>query len=253
MVTEKKNNTQEYYVIDFLHIVRTVWRRIWAVILVGVIGAVIGFSYSAFLIPPKYSSSIMLYVNNSSFSLGSSNFSISSSDLTAAQSLVNTYMVILENKTTLDQVIDKTGLDYTYLDLYEMIDSEAVDETEILRVTVTTEDPYESEKIANTIAVVLPERISEIIEGSSMKVVDLGFVNNNKVSPSITRYTEVGLLLGVLVSLIVLIVIALMDDTIHDEEYVHNTYNYPILAKVPNLLGSSEKRYGYYYRKNSSK
>ncbi len=252
MVSEKKNSTQEYYVIDFLHIVRTVWRRIWVVILVGIIGATIGFTYSAFFIPPKYSSSIMLYVNNSSFSLGSSNFSISSSDLTAAQSLVNTYTVILQNRTTYNQVIEKTGLDYSYEEIYDMVDAYAVDETEVLKVKVTCEDPYEAELIANTIADVLPDRIGEIIEGSSMKVVDLGVVNTNKVSPSITKYTEIGLLLGVLLSLIMLVIIALMDDTIHDEEYIHNTYDYPILAKIPNLLGSSDKHYGYYYQRRKS-
>jgi len=44
----------------------------------------------------------------------------------------------------------------------------------------------------------------------------------------------------------VLIVLALMDDTIHDEEYVLKTYDYPILGKVPDLLNSGNKSYGYY-------
>jgi hypothetical protein len=39
-----------------------------------------------------------------------------------------------------------------------------------------------------------------------------------------------------------------MDDTIHDEEYVLRTYDYPILAKIPNLVNDSAKRYGYYYQ-----
>ena len=60
-------------------------------------------------------------------------------------------------------------------------------------------------------------------------------------------------LIGVLGSALVLIVIALMDDTIHDEEYVLRTYDYPILAKVPDLVNSGGKRYGYYYRYKSRK
>ena len=53
--------SQDYYVIDFLHIVKSVWRRIWVLILVAVIGGTAGFLYSTFMITPQYSSSIMLY------------------------------------------------------------------------------------------------------------------------------------------------------------------------------------------------
>ncbi len=244
----ENSNKQEYYIIDFLHIARTVWHKIWIVILSGVLVGVLGFSYATFFITPQYSSSVMLYVNNSSL-LGNTTFSISSSELTAAQGLVKTYTVILKNRTTLNEVIEKAGVDYTYEEIYAMIKASSVNETEVLKVTVTNDDPYEAAAIANSIAEVLPTRISEIIEKSSMKVVDLGVVDTNKVSPSITKYTELGVVLGALAALILLVIVAIMDGTIHDEEYILKNYDYPILAKVPNLLGASEKNYSYYYQK----
>ena len=122
-----------------------------------------------------------------------------------------------------------------------------------MRVTVTCEDPYEASKIANTIAKVLPVRISEIIEGASMEVVDTAIPDYEKVAPSITQYTAIGLVLGILISAIVLFVLALTDDTIHDEEYVLRTYNYPILGRVPDLLNAGNKSYGYYSQKHQRK
>ena len=41
-----------------------------------------------------------------------------------------------------------------------------------------------------------------------------------------------------------------LQDTIHDEEYILRTYDYPILGKVPDLLNKGSKSYGYYYRKH---
>ena len=73
--TENKNS--EYYTIDLLHIFKTLWRRVWVIILVGLLGAVIGFSCASFVVTPQYSSSIMLYVNNG-VSVGGASFSISS-------------------------------------------------------------------------------------------------------------------------------------------------------------------------------
>ena len=217
--------------------------------IVSVIVATLAFSLAAFKIAPTYSSSIMLYVNNST-SIGDLDlgFSISSSELSAAQGLAKTYTVLLKNRTTLEEIIDRTGVPYTWEDLYDMIESGPVNETEVMQVTVTCESPYEAEKIANCIAEVLPKRVDEIIEGATMNVVDGAIANNEKVAPNISMFTVVGFVVGAILSMVVLIIMALMDNTVHDEEYVIKTYGYPILAKVPNLLYSGTKKYGYYYK-----
>ncbi len=247
---KSEKNQKEYYTIDVIHILKTLVKRIWIIALCGILVAAIGFSLAAFVVAPTYSSYIKLYVNNSSFSLGNTNFSISSSELTAAQSLVRTYGEILNSRSTLERVIDKADVECSWKQLSKMIRYEPCNETEIMLVTVTCEDPYEASKIANTIAEVLPVRISEIIDGASMEVVDSAIPEFDKVAPSVTRYTAIGLILGVLFSGIIIVIVALMDDTIHDEEYVLKMYDYPILGKVPNLLDTGNKSYGYYSQNN---
>lgn len=242
----KQENNREFYTIDVLHIFKSLWRRVWVIAFCGLLAATIGFSISAFIISPTYSSYIKLYVNNSSISLGNTSVTFTPSELSAAQSLIRTYGDILDSRSTLERIIEKAGVDYTWKELSEMITYAPSNETEIMRVTVTCEDPYEASRIANTIAEVLPVRISEIINGATMEVVDSAIPDVNKIAPSITKYTAVGLVLGALLSAIVLVVLALMDDTIHDEEYVLRTYDYPILGKVPNLLNSGDKSYNYY-------
>ena len=243
-----ENKTKDYYTIDLAHIIKTLWHKAWLIVLSGFLAAVMGFSIAAFMIKPTYSSSIMLYVNNSSFSLGNTSFSITSSEITAAQNLVRTYTEILNNRTTLEEVISKTEVPYSYRELSGMIVAVPSNETEIMKVTVTTEDPYEAAKIANCIAEVLPARVSVIIDGASMEVVDSAVPELQKVAPSITTYTAVGFVLGVLLSIIVLVILALLDDRIHDEDYILQNYDCPILAKVPDLLNSGSRHYGYYYQ-----
>lgn len=245
----KEKMANDYYTIDLLHIVKMLWKRVWVIILCGILGGGALFSYSAFAIEPQYSSSVMLYVNNN-VSLG--NVTISTSQINAAQSLLKTYIEILNTRTTLEEIIEKSGVDYTYKQLSGMIKAGSSNETEVMKVTVTTNDPYVSAEIANCIAEVLPERINVIIKGATMVPVDYAVPNLSKVAPSVTKYTFVGMVLGVLISAMILAVMAMLDDTIHDEEYVLHTYDYPILAKVPNLLGESTKKYGYYSHYGSS-
>ena len=241
-------NQSEYNSVDVLYIIKNLWGRAWIIILSGILCAAVAFCFAAFLIAPKYSSSIMLYVNNSSFSLGNTSFSISSSEITAAQSLVKTYRELLINRTTLERVIEKTDAPYTYKELAKLIEAAPSNETEIMKVTVTTEDPYEAARIANCIAEVLPVRISEIIDGASMEVVDSAVPELDKVAPSITQFTAIGLLIGLVLSVSVLVVNIIFDDTINDEEYILQTYKHPILAKVPNLVNPGAGSYQYYYR-----
>ena len=245
MERQEKNN-KEFYTIDMLHIVKSLWRNIWMIAFCGVLAAIIGFSIAAFVITPTYSSYVKLYVNNSSFSVG--NTSVSIGQLDAAQKLVRTYGDILDSRSTLEKIIKEADVDYTWKELSKMIAYAPSNDTEVMKVTVTCEDPYVASRIANTIAEVLPVRIAEIIDGASMEVVDTAIPDLNKIAPSITRYTAVGLMLGVVFSVVVLAVVAMMDDAIHDEEYVLRTYDYPILGKVPNLLNTGSKQYGYYPR-----
>ncbi len=251
---EKTMNTKsnEYYVVDLTRILKLIWSKIGIVILVSILTAGIGFSIATFLIPPSYSSSILLYVNNTSFSVNDLGFSISSSEISAAQSLVKTYTVLLKNRTTLERVKDEVELGYSWQELQEMIEAKPEKETEVMRIDVTCGNAAHAAKIANGIAKVLPQRVSEIVEGSSMEVVDSALVNSRKVAPSTTKYTALGLLLGAFITVGILTIIAIMDNTIHEDEYIVNTYDYPILAKIPNLIGDGGKRYGYYYRYKSN-
>ena len=240
------------YTIDLVYLLKSLYRRLWIIILTAIIASVLCFSYAKFCITPLYSSYVKLYVNNNSFTLGSTSVSISPSDITAAQSLLKTYSDILDSRSTLERIKEKSGVNYSWKELSDMIVSTSSNNTEIMKVTVTTYDPYESSKIANTIATVLPIRISEIIDGASMEVVDSAVPNPSKVAPSLTRYTAIGFLVGVLLSVILLSIYILLDDKIYDEEYILQKYDYPILGKVPNLLNTNNKSYSYYSQRTKT-
>ena len=77
----------------------------------------------------------MFYVNNSSISAVTGKFTFSASELAAAQTLVDTYRVILGTRLNLEEVIREGNFNYTYEQLNKMIDSQAVNGTEIFSVT----------------------------------------------------------------------------------------------------------------------
>src|SRR5699024_186342 len=87
----------------------------------------------------------------------------------------------------------------------------------------------------NTIADVLPDKISDIVEGSSVRVVDYAVVPVFPVSPSVTKYAMIGVLLGGVLSVGVIVLMELLNESIRSEDYLIQTYDLPILAVVPTM------------------
>ena len=148
----KKTNDDEIE-IDLLELFRALWNRALIIILVAVLTASAVFAFTFFFISPSYDATASIYVNNSSFSFGSTSFSISSSELSASNSLVNTYIYILKSRTTLEDVISKANLPYTYEELSEMITTNAITGTAAFDVTVRSSSPTEAEHIAGIVIV----------------------------------------------------------------------------------------------------
>ena len=238
------NKSNDEYEIDLMRLMKALLKNAWVIILAAVLAGGAAFGYARFLIAPSYESEALLYVNNSSFSVGSTSFSISSSELSAAQSLVDTYLVILNTRSTLNEVIREAELDYSYEDLKKMISSHPVNSTEVFSITVTSHDPKEAENIANTIAEVLPDKIADIVDGSSVRIVDYAVIPSKKASPSITKYTAMGIMLGGIIACAAVVIRELMDTQIHSEEYLLQTYDLPLLAVIPDLADKNSS--GYY-------
>lgn len=247
-ITKDKNGEIE---IDFHRLAGEVFRKFWLVILMAVVGAVVTFLGTYYLITPQYQSSAMFYVNNSSLSVGDASFSLTSSDITASKSLVDSYIVILQTRESLNDVIDYAGVNRTYGDLQKMISAAAVNSTEIFEVVVTSPDPHEAEKIANAIAYILPKRIATIIDGTSAKVVDAAVVAAKPSSPSYTVNTLIGFLAGMVLTVSMIVFQELFDITIRTEEDISRSCKHPILATVPDMAAPSKG--GSYYTYNTKK
>jgi len=238
----EQKKTGEGTEIDLKRLFDAIWHRAWVILVVSILCGTLAFLGTFYLITPKYQSSAKFYVNNNSLSLGG--MSISSSDLTAAQELVDTYIVILNTRDTLEKVIDASGVKMTYSQIKGMITAAAVNSTEIFEVVVTSPDPAQAEKIAATIVDVLPNVVEGIIDGTSVKPVEHPVKPGYHSSPSYVQNTILGMLIGFVLTVAFVVLREIFDVTIRTEEDIFRCGKYPLLAKVPDM--ASHNRGGYY-------
>lgn len=225
--------------VDLGRIFKSVLSKAWMVALVAILCAALALTGTLYFMEPQYQSSVMFYVNNNNKPSGLSP-SVTYADITAAKSLVETCLVILDTRETVQDVIEHAELEYSYGQVRGMISAEGVNETEVFKVTVTSNDPNEAYAIASSITDVLPGRIKDAVNGSSVAVVDKPVVPTSKSGPSYTQNTLLGFLIGLVLAVGAVTIVEILDTTMKSSEDVENSCTYPILATVPEM-GNANK------------
>ena len=249
-MNQSPNPSSAVVEIDLLQLIEAIWKRIWIVLAATLICGLLAFVTARFIITPTYRSSARMYVNNATERTSNA---ITSAEITAAKNLLDVYIVILNSESTLDAVIEEANLPYTTRYLEGMISAKAVSSTEVFEITATSTNPAEAKLIVDTMIDILPDRIAEIVEGSSAKVVSEAKLPTQKAAPNVSKYTLVGLILGFVASCGVIVVLEMLDTTVHDSTYLTETYDIPVLAVVPDMTKKKKHSgyYGDYYRKEA--
>jgi len=243
---DKRADNQDVVEIDLWKMMLVLLDRWKLIVGAGVAAAVLALLFTVQFITPLYRASITVYVNNI---IESETIEyVNASNLAAAQQLVNTYVNMIRSDTVLEKVSQSAGLEYTAEDIRRMMTASQVDETEIFEVYISHPDPEEAAKIANAIANVAPDEIAYFVEGSSTKIIDYARVPDGPYTPSITRNTLLGGILGGIVAVGLVFLGYMMDVRIKDEEELALRYEFPVLGRIPNFNDTNktkDARYGY--------
>jgi capsular polysaccharide biosynthesis protein len=200
----------------------------WKMVLLStILVAAIAFVYSEYLVTPLYESTSQLYVLSKSTSI------TSLADIQMGSNLTNDYMVVVNGRPIIDKVIDNLGLDETYETLVGKITLNNPTDSRILEITVTDPDPERAKLIADEMAEVSSAFISEKMDQDPPSIIQYGYADGDKVSPSVTKNTLLGALVGAFIAVAFVVVMFMLNDTIMDQEDVEKKIGINLLGTVP--------------------
>ena len=216
-----------YETIDLLEVLNAVRQHLLAVILATVILAAAGFGISKFLITPQYEASALMIVNTRQDITSN----VTSDQINSATKLVSTYSIIIKSDTVLQQVIDNLGLSLTYQQLASRVTVSAVDDTQVMKVTVKSDNPEWARQ----------DVILESVEAGSVKVISSAAVNPTPVSPNVGRNTMLGGVLGLVISVGIILLAVLLDNKIHTEDDIAKYLDLAVVGVIPEYQGGKKK------------
>ncbi len=206
-------------------------QRIWGIIIVVLLGAVVGLGGTFYFIEPSFNVSFSMYVYNNTGRTDSESISIG--DLNASQSLLNTYSAILTSDSLMEDVVDDLPqYSLTTGQLKSSITTSPVNSTELLKVTVTRESADEALDISQSLQDLAPAFITKVVKAGSVEILDSGTIAHPTSRP-ILKYTIYGGVGGLMIAVAFLLALFILDTRIWDETDLMERFDIPIVGIIP--------------------
>ena len=229
-----ENNKTFEEEIDLVWLAYALFRRIWLILAAAVVTACLVAGYTFFKIEPTYSSTSTMLVLTKETTL------TSLTDLQIGSQLTKDYSVLITSRPVLEEVIENLGLKMNYKSLMGKISVENPEDTRLLFITVTMNDPQQAKAVVDELSVVSSEFIGDKMEVTPPKIVEQGEVGS-KNGPSITKNALMGFVVGAFLVCVVIIVLELLNDTIQKEEDIERYLGVPTLAVIPEKNAGQKK------------
>jgi capsular exopolysaccharide synthesis family protein len=252
MHNETKNNEYET-TIDLLKLARFLFTpgHIVTMLVVCIVCGVVAYAYSAFMLPELYESSLSMYVTSSD--RARANDSIDVANLTVSRNLADSYVVVLSNDVVMEEI--GTVLINTYSEeellQYFPIDERdgkkyikakyisacfniaPVDETEVLKVSVTTADPQLSADLCNIMGEVAPAFLKRVVGAGSVEAIGDAVAPDSKCYPSNKGNAAKGAVAGLMICCAVFVIRILLDNKVRDTDSFREKFDYPVMGEIP--------------------
>ena len=229
---------EEINIRDFLNYLKKYVLVIAAVALVLIIGV---FIYDKSIKKPLYTTYTTIILTKSNET--QTGTTITQNDILLNQKLVETYSKIIKSKLVLEQVISETGVTYTAEELSENVSVEAYENTEMLKISVTDQDPELAASIANSIAQVFSGEIAKIYQINNISVVDVAVTPEEVSNNTLKRDLLIALFIGIFGTIGVVFVVYYFDDTVKLTDNLEEEIGMPVVAKVfKSDIGSKNNR-----------
>lgn len=203
---------------------------LWIVIaLILVVG--IGNVFTILTRVPMYQSSTTIVLVNGS----SDNNTYNQTELQLNKNLIGTYSEIIKSRKVLNEVIENLGLSYTTQELANNITVTAVENTEIIKVSVSDADNKKATEIADEIASVFGTEIQKIYKLNNVSVIDKASETTTPYNVNYVKDNLIYIVISIVLSSGVIFLKFYFDTTIKTTEEIENKLGLTVLGTVPKI------------------
>lgn len=211
----------------------------WKIItLTVVVFLAVAFVYTEFFATPMYKSTSLIYVRPGDA------VNTTAGSVTVARDLVPTYRALIDSDQVMSQVkasledpsrAEKPHYKYSISQIRSMKAVTSVEDTEVVKVTVTCADPHDAQLIVDQIIASSEPVITTAIRAEAFQVIDWGTLPSSPSSPNMSKNLLLAFLAAMVLSCGGLILNSLLDKRIKDQQILTEVLSVPVIGIIPDF------------------
>lgn len=225
MVTTKgahmnKNASKEINIKDFFSVIR---KRFWLVVLIIILASLGGYYISNSNNTPLYETSTRVLISPD-------------------QGDMNTLMVIVKDPLILEKVKQDLNLSRSIGKIADQMEITRLDDSQVILITVTDEDPKLAASIANQTAAIYKEEVGNLLEFNEVFLLSEAKKGTVPVTENSQRILWFSLIFGVITGIGLALLLDSFDSTVREEAEVEGILGVPVIGVVSKMSGRGLSR-----------
>lgn len=225
--------------ISFEQIFSAIYKAFVPCAMIAILCTTLGFLVTRLILEDEFSATAKLIIVQER----DDSTQISYSDIQTSQNLVDTYSEILKSEAISDDVIRNLELEELEIDTEaynEMVSVTSTSGTEVISITVESNNPKLSADMANEIVAVFNSKIYDIMQIKNVTALNQAKVPLEASGPSTLMNMAIGLMLGLVIDGCIIMLLIFNDRKVKTEEEVKKIFDAPIIGIIPDVEGLGE-------------
>ena len=206
-------------------------RKWYMIVISAVIFGLVTYIYSMSIMEYRYTSQGTMIVTNTL----NEQSEINKSDLDTSARLVETYRILLTSTKFCEKLSAEFDNKYSAAQIKSCLSLRSVNSTEVLSVKATTLNKEFSQKLVQCVLDNAQEEINTVSGAYHVKILDNATTPTTDSYPNVSFNTFIGILAGLIFSVICGLISTMFDMKLKDEEELKLMYNIPSLGSIPNM------------------
>ena len=195
-----------------------------------------GTAYTILVQKPEYKSRATIILSSDKSKTTVQN------EITANKNLIDTYTEVVKSHRVLDRVISENNLADSFETLSTKISVSSLKNTEIISISVVDKEAYRSYEIANWVADIFKEEISQIYNDTSVNILDHAVEPKSPYNVDVVKQEIIYMVAGMVLGGGIILVLFYFDRTIKTTEQIEEIFKLPIFGKVHKLETEKQKK-----------
>lgn len=220
--------------LDLKEMLNYFWSKKMYIIIASLIALLLGMVYTIWIQEPQYKSYTTILLKGTESQ-------ITSNDIALNQKLVDAYREIVKSKRVLNKVITNLELNYSYEYLFSKVTVESVNDTEIIKVSVTDGDNITARDITNEIAYVFNNEVVKLYDLQNIGIIDKAEISDAPSNINVVKQLILALLIGIVLGFAVVFIMFYFDNTLKNTTFIEEKLGLSIIGTIPRDGGNENE------------